>query len=227
VTSSYLESFRVHHLRVPRSERILYQITMDYSSSVHDADNLAGASPWGSSPTPSPHHSRTSFGPTGGDAPGSPTQYRGHQSNGSYGSEASADFMRSEGSGSISGQDISEDVQRPDAAVPIQAQNEQIFSQAQPQQHQQAQPSQQTLPPERAPASRRPQGQQYKLQAKITGLERTGRKDPILRFDVHVRIPEGRSLRRELTCCIDQFAFLSNHTVPRCPKDPFRIRQAW
>jgi hypothetical protein len=27
---------------------------------------------------------------------------------------------------------------------------------------------------------------QYKLQAKITGLERTGRKDPILRFDVHV-----------------------------------------
>ena len=40
------------------------------------------------------------------------------------------------------------------------------------------------------PSSRRePQrskGPQYKLQAKITGLERTGRKDPILRFDVHV-----------------------------------------
>jgi hypothetical protein len=28
---------------------------------------------------------------------------------------------------------------------------------------------------------------QYKLVAKITGLERTGRKDPILRFDVYVR----------------------------------------
>ena len=27
----------------------------------------------------------------------------------------------------------------------------------------------------------------YKIQAKITGLERTGKKDPILRFDVHVR----------------------------------------
>jgi hypothetical protein len=26
----------------------------------------------------------------------------------------------------------------------------------------------------------------YKLQAKITGLERTGKKDPILKFDVHV-----------------------------------------
>ncbi len=32
------------------------------------------------------------------------------------------------------------------------------------------------------------QGPQYKLQAKITGLERTGRKDPIMRFDVHVCI---------------------------------------
>ncbi len=30
---------------------------------------------------------------------------------------------------------------------------------------------------------------QYKLQAKITGLERTGRKDLILRFDVHVFLP--------------------------------------
>lgn len=29
---------------------------------------------------------------------------------------------------------------------------------------------------------------QYKLHAKVTGLERTGRKDPILRFDVYVRL---------------------------------------
>lgn len=28
---------------------------------------------------------------------------------------------------------------------------------------------------------------QYKLQAKVTALERTGRKDPVLRFDVYVR----------------------------------------
>lgn len=28
----------------------------------------------------------------------------------------------------------------------------------------------------------------YKIQAKVTGLERTGKKDPILRFDVHVRV---------------------------------------
>lgn len=37
------------------------------------------------------------------------------------------------------------------------------------------------------PATR--QGPHYFLHAKITGLERTGRKDPILRFDVKVRLP--------------------------------------
>lgn len=51
---------------------------------------------------------------------------------------------------------------------------------------------QERLEPSRSQALGRqvqePKGPQYKLQAKITGLERTGRKDPILRFDVHVRI---------------------------------------
>lgn len=35
----------------------------------------------------------------------------------------------------------------------------------------------------------------YKLQAKITGLERAARKDPILRFDVHVSISLRPALR--------------------------------
>lgn len=36
---------------------------------------------------------------------------------------------------------------------------------------------------------------QYKLQAKITGLERPAKKDPILKFDVHARSePQERSL---------------------------------
>ena len=48
---------------------------MDYSSSIHDADNPAGASPWGSSPVPSPQHARTSSFPTSGDVPPSPIPY--------------------------------------------------------------------------------------------------------------------------------------------------------
>ncbi|KAI0581785.1 PX multi-domain protein [Pyrenophora tritici-repentis] len=34
----------------------------------------------------------------------------------------------------------------------------------------------------------RQQQQQYKLQAKVTGLERNSKKDPILRFDIYVRL---------------------------------------
>lgn len=37
----------------------------------------------------------------------------------------------------------------------------------------------------------------YRIQAKITGLERTGKKDPILRFDVHV----GDTLLQETIPC--------------------------
>lgn len=39
-----------------------------------------------------------------------------------------------------------------------------------------------------APKERR-EKPQYKLTAKVTGLERNGRKDPVLRFDVYVRVP--------------------------------------
>lgn len=59
----------------------------------------------------------------------------------------------------------------------------------------QQQPPQRTPMPARTPSQRqqssapaqRPQPQ-YKLQAKVNGFERTGRKDPILRFDIHVWI---------------------------------------
>lgn len=58
-------------------------------------------------------------------------------------------------------------------------------------------PSQRTQTPSRYhPGARqqsKPQQAVYKIQAKITGLERTGKKDPILRFDVHVSVPIGRS----------------------------------
>jgi len=43
----------------------------------------------------------------------------------------------------------------------------------------------QTIVPPRAQRKQRPQ---FKLQAKITGLERNGRKDPILKFDVYVSL---------------------------------------
>lgn len=167
---------------------------MDYSTSIHD-DNPAGASPWGSSPAPSPQHARTSSFPTSGDAPPSPTPFGSSQSrNATYGG---ADTM---GSGSYTGADSStgtesvteSDGQRPDTAGSVRSQPEEQQASLNPQQ----QHGQQQYPPQQRQETQgyhgvgrqaqQPQAPQYKLQAKITGLERNGRKDPIMRFDVHV-----------------------------------------
>lgn len=91
------------------------------------------------------------------------------------------------------------DSQRPDTAESIRSQPEEqqaFLSRQQQQQQQQQATGQQQYPPQQRQEPQRyhgagrqaqqPQGPQYKLQAKITGLERTGRKDPIMRFDVHV-----------------------------------------
>jgi hypothetical protein len=78
------------------------------------------------------------------------------------------------------------DGHRPDTAESIRSQSNQQ-QQGPPQQQYQAQPHR-PEPQRYHQTNRQVQQPQphYKLQAKITGLERTGRKDPILRFDVHV-----------------------------------------
>ena len=169
---------------------------MDYSTSMHD-DNPAGASPWGSSPVPSPQHARTSSFPTSNDAPPSPTPFGSTPSrNANYSQEdtiGSGSYTRPESSAGT--ESVTEsDGQRPDTAQSIHSQPEeqQAFLSQQQQQTagQQQFPPQQRQEPQRYHGAGRqaqqPQGPQYKLQAKITGLERTGRKDPIMRFDVHV-----------------------------------------
>jgi hypothetical protein len=152
---------------------------MDYSASIHDADNPAGASPWGSSPVASPRHARTSSYGTSGDVPPSPTPYNaGQAGNESYSHE---DTM---GAGSYTRPESS-------AGAPSETESDgRATESSQPQSQTQHEPIQQHRPePQRYHPARQPQqpqGPQYKLQAKITGLERTGKKDPILRFDVHV-----------------------------------------
>jgi hypothetical protein len=85
---------------------------------------------------------------------------------------------------------------RPDTADRGQPEEQQKFAGRPPpqQQQQRQEPSRYHHPGRQAQEN---QGPQYKLQAKITGLERTGRKDPILRFDVHVRT---RSIVISKTC---------------------------
>ncbi|CUS07458.1 unnamed protein product [Tuber aestivum] len=60
---------------------------------------------------------------------------------------------------------------------------------------------------------------QYKLQAKILALERTGRKDPILRFDVHTNLPKFRTTQfRDVRRTHPEFQKLANHLLSSNPE---------
>lgn len=138
---------------------------MDYRSSITDDEHPAGASPWGSSPPVSPRRNGSS-----------------------YPYEAAA---QDTSNGFAQDQPDTSAIQRPDTASSAASTTD--YNSSQPSEEQQpaeashphAQPKPQGQEQQQQ-YIRRPAGPQYKLQAKITGLERTGRKDPILRFDVHV-----------------------------------------
>lgn len=66
--------------------------------------------------------------------------------------------------------------------------------------------------------AQRPVQPLYKLQAKITGLERNGRKDPILRFDVHTNIPKFRTTQyRDIRRLHSEFVKLAEHLISANP----------
>jgi len=73
----------------------------------------------------------------------------------------------------------------PDRSRDPYQQQQQQQQQQQHQEHSEARPDQRGDPSGKMAA--RPTPPQYKLQAKVSGLERSGRKDTILRFDIHVR----------------------------------------
>ena len=174
---------------------------MDYSTLPNDPDHPAGISPWSSSPQP---NNRPSFqSRTSTDVPPSPlaaqSPYRpepGLDSPQGYSNDQIGGRVRygrpdSSGEGSVpeenggSSPDLSARLQSPQLGEPG------FIDQHQHQQQHQYAPQQRADGPQRyhtgVRAGQRQNVPQYKLQAKITSLERTGRKDPILRFDVHVR----------------------------------------
>lgn len=161
----------------------LFQDAMDYRSTIVDDEHPAGASPWGSSsPAASPRHNESTFSSIGNEPPPSlPYQYTANDSsNGFAHDDPGVNAFRrpdtASSTASTSAYDPSEQ------SAPSEGQQEQPTEADAKQPQPQPQPS---TPPKSQPQVRS-RGPQYKLQAKITGLERTGRKDPILRFDVHV-----------------------------------------
>jgi len=166
---------------------------MDYSASINDPEHPAEASPWGNSPSSSPRHNRTAYNSLAGEPPSSP--FRQSSNNGlsdddGFGA-SDTEYRRPDTASTVS----HTTEPRPEEPAHTESYPEQPrFAgdqgplSPQPPQQQQAPRS----APEQAPRHqeqqqpRKPPPPQFKLQAKITGLERTGRKDPILRFDVHV-----------------------------------------
>ncbi|EDN93550.1 hypothetical protein SS1G_09417 [Sclerotinia sclerotiorum 1980 UF-70] len=202
---------------------------MDYSASINDADNPAGASPWGSSPTSSPQPPRTSTFPSRDIV--SPTPYNPDQSGGAgYPQEdmiGAGGFNRPDSSAGVSVSDV--ESRRPDTAGSTQSDAE--AHQGTGQQYQQQTAQQQQYPagqhrsePHRYHHSSARQGHHasaphYKLQAKITGLERTGRKDPILRFDVHTNLPKFRTTQfRDVRRTHSEFIKLADHLISSNPE---------
>jgi hypothetical protein len=165
---------------------------MDYRSSVQDDEHPVGASPWGSSPPASPRRNESSF-----------TSQRSYSSLRNETTVSSQD-----GHNGISSEDPSLNAfQQPGTAstgAPPSEPDTLVASDPSPQQPFGGTSSQRNSG-QYGESQQRPHGDQvgtqvsagqdqqqrqnypqYKLQAKITGLERTGRKDPVLRFDVHV-----------------------------------------
>lgn len=195
---------------------------MDYSA-IHaedHADQHLGSSPWGTSPMTSPQPSQLAFGSLSNDAPISPATYNPAHTQ----SEYSSDHENHTGDESNDPNPSSEhgdNARRPDTVDfvpdrPDQKYQQQHYIGSQSSQVQnQVQDSQKYLSGLQAGAS---QKQQYKLHAKITALERTGRKDPILRFDVYTNLPKFRTTQfRDVRRTHSEFIKLAEHLISSNP----------
>ncbi|PGH20347.1 hypothetical protein AJ80_03615 [Polytolypa hystricis UAMH7299] len=183
---------------------------MDYSSLPHDPDLPAGSSPWGSS---SPRADRSFPAATAADVP--PAPFSPHQPS-PYGADNDS---HAEGTAAFEGSsapDLSERLQG--AHLGESDHPEQPPSHAHPQQ----QPGQRGVPARYQTGARQHAKQaapQYKLQAKITSLERVGKKDPILRFDVHTNIPKFRTTQfRDVRRTHSEFVKLADYLISSHPE---------
>ncbi|KAH7165612.1 hypothetical protein EDB81DRAFT_259627 [Dactylonectria macrodidyma] len=197
---------------------------MDYSSTIHDDD--PGASPWGNSPVSSPTRNAANFNSLTGDAP-PPFPFNSQTSNGSAQDQTASDveaLQRPSTATTASGTDgeIRDSQTSTTDSEPAPASH----SSTAQQQHQQGAPinaeqQSQQVGTESQPGheQQKPSHPQFRLQAKITGLERTGKKDPILRFDVHTNIQRFRTTQfRDVRRLHSEFVKLAEHLISANPE---------
>lgn len=151
---------------------------MDYSSIHENEDLQTGSSPWASSP----QHNRN-FGRSSTDEPPSPPPT-------ALGPAASDSPDGQRRSGQPQLQDArTSDVQAASSNIPYRDLQQQAAPNGQQRQHPQQQQTdghqRHLQDPQQTQRQQRPKPN-YTMSAKINGMERAGRKDPMFRFDVHV-----------------------------------------
>ncbi|KAL6243222.1 Vacuolar protein sorting-associated protein 17 [Rhinocladiella similis] len=185
---------------------------MDYSAVSSEADALHGASPWGSS---SPRADR-GF-PNVASSPESPAPIRGHSYGQSQESIPDSPYLSQPAtSTSPDAADSTEGHHPSDSPSQKLASSQDPQAPARKQQSPQGQPRQQAARYHGMPQKPVPQ---YRLQAKVTALERTGRKDPVIRFDVYTNLPKFRTTQfRDVRRTHSEFVKLADHLISANPE---------
>ncbi|PWY85823.1 vacuolar protein sorting-associated protein Vps17 [Aspergillus sclerotioniger CBS 115572] len=188
---------------------------MDYSALSHDPDHPAGTSPWAS-----PRPTQTTFpASVTGDIPPAPLPPQDHSP---YNS--AAESQPTEGPESQENENDSRDLSERLQSAQL---GEAGYAGEQPPYTTQQQPQYGQQPRSQLPAryqtgprqNARQPAPVYKIQAKVTGLERTGKKDPILRFDVHTNIPKFRTTQyRDVRRTHGEFVKLADHLISANPE---------
>ncbi|PFH60183.1 hypothetical protein XA68_11344 [Ophiocordyceps unilateralis] len=194
---------------------------MDYGASIHEADNPAGESPWGNSPMSSPpqhsgFESMAAVPPPFPYSPQSPNglgQAEGFQPSGAADNDPTRAEGESEAAASMAA----------DANVASPEGSADTFPGAMPspksQEDSSAHPSAPPSQPASAKQANKSSVPQPRLQAKITGLERTGKKDPVLRFDIHTNLPRFRTTQyRDVRRLHSEFVKLAEHLISANPE---------
>ncbi|KAI1268849.1 vacuolar protein sorting-associated protein Vps17 [Xylariaceae sp. FL1019] len=179
----------------------------------------AGASPWGSTPPASPQRNVTSYNSiaTSYGSQDSGNGFRDVEGSDGFGrpnTASTTDYDPSQPSEPSQQSTLdSEPEEQSEAPRNMHSQEQQSSSNAPPSNAQGPQGQQQ----QRQQQWRRP-GPQFKLQAKITGLERTGKKDPVMRFDVHTNIHKFRTTQfRDVRRLHSEFIKLAEHLISANP----------
>ncbi|KAF4155804.1 hypothetical protein CNMCM6069_007675 [Aspergillus lentulus] len=187
---------------------------MDYSAITQDPDHPSGSDPWAS-----PRATQTSYTASNNnnsDIPSSPLPPH-HQPGYNGDQEGDDSGPKSSENGAPDSPDLSARLQSAQLGDPDYAVEQPPYAT----QAQYTNEPRSQLPARYQTGARQSTrtGPAYKIQAKITGLERTGKKDPILRFDVHTNVPKFRTTQyRDVRRTHAEFTKLADHLISANPE---------